>query len=184
MSDRTSLSLKELKRLQKLQSNVLNGIPVELPDDLVGYWNLHTEELHSRLGDLLFQRSPKSDLVIPYLTRRFGLSVLHSKTIKELIKDGNYDWANNDINAENFGEDFKEDVEGTKAFLINFKRYISSEDAISEMDKYGLRPATLKELLSFGFKYPNEQKKNPIVALGSTWQDPGGVLRVPVLWFD
>jgi len=180
MENRTSLSFEELKRLRQLQSNVLNGIPVDLPDDLVGYWNLHTEELHLKLGDLLFQRSPK---VIPYPYREFSLSVFYSKTIKELIKDGNYDWVDSDINAQNFGEDFKEDVKNTQAFLINFTRFISSENAISEMDEYGLRPATLKELLSFGLKYPNEQKKNSIVAPGSKWQVPSGDLGVPILWF-
>ncbi|NMB91569.1 hypothetical protein GYA37_01825 [candidate division WWE3 bacterium] len=167
MSTRTSLSFEELKRLRQLQSNVINGIPVDLPDDLVKYWNLNTKELHLKLGDLLFQRSPKSNLVIPYPYKEFGLSIFYGTTIKELVKDGNYDWASSDVSAENFEEDFKEDVKDTKVFLINFKRSISSRDAISEMDKYGLRPAALKELLSFGFKYPDEQKKNPIVALGS-----------------
>lgn len=43
-----------------------------------------------------------------------------------------------------------------------------SEDAIAKLDKMGLRPGTVEELLAFGATFPDMQRKFPIVALGSS----------------
>ena len=65
--------------------------------------------------------------------------------------------------------------------LFHFGREIKSEAAISEMDKDGYRPATIKELLALGASYPELQKHFPVVALGSVWRNPDGHLQVPCL---
>jgi hypothetical protein len=44
----------------------------------------------------------------------------------------------------------------------------SNATALSEIDKRCLRPALPEELFGFDVKYPEEMKKHPIVALGST----------------
>ena len=41
------------------------------------------------------------------------------------------------------------------------------EEILERMDKSGFRPAFLEELLAFATKFPDEQRKFPIVALGS-----------------
>jgi len=47
------------------------------------------------------------------------------------------------------------------------KRIISTQEVLREMDREGVRPADDEELLRFAKKYPKEQSKYPIVALGS-----------------
>ena len=48
------------------------------------------------------------------------------------------------------------------------RRETTSQEVISLMVEDGLRPATDEELVDFSKKFPNEQKKFRIVALGST----------------
>ncbi len=43
----------------------------------------------------------------------------------------------------------------------------STDEVLAEMDRCVLRPALYEELLGFAEKYPDEQRKYPIVALGS-----------------
>ncbi len=42
-----------------------------------------------------------------------------------------------------------------------------TDEVLDEMERKGLRPALYEELLGFALKYPDEQKKHPIAALGS-----------------
>ncbi len=46
-------------------------------------------------------------------------------------------------------------------------RHTSTNEVLAEMDSRDLRPALYEELLGFADKYPDEQQKYPIVALGS-----------------
>ena len=96
----------------------------------------------------------------------FKVTVDYSKTLEQMIADGKYDWKNSDIKAKNFPLN----GQGTTAVnieLVHFNRNIESDTALAELDKMGLRPATLPELLAFGAKYPDKQREFPIVALGS-----------------
>ena len=111
----------------------------------------------------------------------YTVTVNHDQTVKQLIKAGKYDWINDDITDINFPSD-EEGKAQLEIFLLSFNRHISSEDAIEKIDKQGLRPATLKELLGLGSQHPDLQRKNPIVALGSTWRFPRGYLYVLVLY--
>jgi len=51
--------------------------------------------------------------------------------------------------------------------LFHLDQQISTEDVLAEMVKSGLRPALYEELLAFVQAFPDEQRKYPIVALGS-----------------
>jgi hypothetical protein len=62
-------------------------------------------------------------------------------------------------------------------------RDASTDEVLAEMDRKGLRPALYEELLGFAEKYPDEQRKYPIVALGSE-ADVGGDRGVACLWRD
>jgi hypothetical protein len=86
-------------------------------------------------------------------------------SLKEMIAAGRYDWVNSDITAKRFGPETLS--LGQEPKLFHFDRDISSEDAIAEMEKQGYRPATLGDLLKFGAENSEEQRKFPIVALGS-----------------
>src|SRR3990167_9382333 len=104
------------------------------------------------------------------------------ESLKNLIKAGNYDFVNDNINDKNFPN--FQDMPSGKVELLHFDRYITSEEAIKEMESKGMRPANLKELLVFGKEYPEEQRKYPIVALGSVWRSLLGDRSVAVLWGD
>ena len=113
----------------------------------------------------------------------YKLTVNYDTSIESLIEQGKYDWANSDINETNFPSEeagkSKIEVE-----LVGFDKNISSGDAQGKIIKMGLEPLTLKELLHLGIKYPSLQQENPIVALGSTWRNPDGIVRVPYLGRD
>ena len=64
---------------------------------------------------------------------------------------------------------------------VHMDRDASTDEVLAEMDRNGLRPALYEELLGFAEKYPDEQKKYPIVALGSE-AGVDGVRRVAYLW--
>lgn len=66
-----------------------------------------------------------------------------------------------------------------KSRRINFE-YVrmggdaSTNEVLDEMSRRGLRPALYEELLAFARKYPDEQRKFPIIALGSVWSSNSG----------
>lgn len=99
------------------------------------------------------------------------LNVDYTKTVEQTIADGKYGWVNKDITVKNFPT--SPEMIGKKvevfAKLFHFNNRISSDYAISEMDKAGYRPATLMELLTLGILFPELQRRFPIVALGSVW---------------
>lgn len=95
------------------------------------------------------------------------VTVNYDSSLADMIAAGHYYYINRNITAERFpvkGSGSKE----LAVKLIHFNRRISSEGAVKEMNKMGLRPATLEELLAFGAKYPDMQRGFPIVALGSS----------------
>jgi len=93
--------------------------------------------------------------------------------LQRLISDGKYDSVNSNIIDENFPvpENF---VLGSDPKAFHFDHSISSEDVVKEMDKVGYRPAMIWDLLDFGAKNPEEQRKYPIVGLGSVGEIDGG----------
>lgn len=61
---------------------------------------------------------------------------------------------------------------------MRMNREANTYDVFAKMNKHGLRPAIYEELIGFAKQYPDEQKKFPIVALGSIWMDPSGFINV------
>ena len=104
--------------------------------------------------------------------------------LQDAIVAGNYDFVNESITAENFPPHEHERGKKPAFFkLFHFNRYIESKAAITEMDKQGYRPASLRELLAYGKENPELQRQFPIIALLSVWVDPSsGYRHVPVLW--
>ncbi|MDO8493233.1 MAG: hypothetical protein Q7S19_01675 [bacterium] len=118
----------------------------------------------------------------------------YTQTLEQMITAGHYDWANSDITAKRFPLKGEGKV-ARKAYLVHFDHGISSENAIKELDKQGKRPATIEELLAFGAKYPEIQRKFPVVALGSSAKVDGdrsvayldrygSARRLHLVWWD
>ncbi len=96
-----------------------------------------------------------------------------ARTLAQMVAAGRYDWANSDINEKNFkvsAERFTAD--GLEA--IHFGKVMTTAQVEINLDRRGLRSAWIEELLAYGAENPEEQRKFPIVALGSSWVNPGG----------
>lgn len=115
----------------------------------------------------------------------FRLTIDYTRNLKDVIVAGYYDYVNKSITEASFPLGVEEQSKKELIMkLFCFNRYVKSEEAIREMDGKGYRPATLRELLAFGEKYPELQRQFPIVALGSVWTGPDRVSCVPMLRGD
>ena len=113
------------------------------------------------------------------LPEQLMLSVDYSRSLEVMIAAGHFDWTNSDITAKRFPVVGK-GVEQFEAKLFHFNRNVSSEQAVEAIKADGWEPAQIEHLLAFGEKYPEEQRKYPIIALGSVAR-VGGHRRVPCL---
>lgn len=134
----------------------------------------------------------------PLVPELIILTVDYGLTLEQMIAAGNYDWKNDDLTDKRFPIK-GEGVQEFEACLIHPNRSISSEDCIQlikDADKTNpWQPAETEHLLAFGAKYPEEQRKFPIIALGSVgkvvgaryvpYLRKGGSERdLDVDWFD
>ena len=94
----------------------------------------------------------------------------YDMNLEAMIAAGNYDWKNDDINAKRFPIVGKGKVEFEDT-IFHFDRDISSEDAVKEIiaadTKNPWEPGKIENILAYGAKNPEEQRKFPIVGLGS-----------------
>jgi hypothetical protein len=109
------------------------------------------------------------------------ITIDHDRSVEEMVRAGKYDWSNDDITSKHFLSDRKGTTQ-VRIQLIHFNRAMESDDVLHELDKQGLRPATLPELLALGEKHPELQRQFPIVALGSVWRRLFGDRRVACLY--
>lgn len=112
----------------------------------------------------------------------FSVVVDYTQSLAAMIKAGKYDWVNPDITEQHFP--VKPGSKDVSIELVHFDRVMTSDEVLTELDRKGLRPATLPEVLAFGAKYPEKQREFPIVALGSVWRGWNGFRFVPYLWSD
>jgi hypothetical protein len=119
------------------------------------------------------------------LTNTYLVVVDYGKTLAEMARAGEYNYANENITADNFP------VKGSgqvplEIVLVHYAKDMESEDVLADLDKMGLRAARIEELLAFGATHKDVQRQFPIIALGSVWTRPLGNRDVPYLghWFD
>lgn len=107
----------------------------------------------------------------------FRLTVDYSQLLGAMIAAGQYDWKNSDITAKRFPIEGKGVVE-FEACYFHFNRGISSENAIKEIKAADTAnpwsAAKIEHVLSLGKIFPEEQRKFPIIGLGSVAEVSGG----------
>jgi len=119
-------------------------------------------------------------------TAVFTFAAGDKRSAKELLAAGKYDW---------IGDYARQFVEGKKfrlagkpeevdMVLVEFDHDPTSDEVLAEFARQGLERPTGEDALRFGEKYPDEQKKYPIVFLHEPWQDPDGSRSVLVLSWD
>jgi hypothetical protein len=107
----------------------------------------------------------------------------YSQSLEDMILAGNYDWKNDDITTKRFPIVGNGQVEFEDT-LFHFDRNISSEEAVKLIvaadTKNPWEPAKIENVLAYGAKNPEEQRKYPIIGLGSVCEVRGD-RRVPDL---
>ncbi len=111
---------------------------------------------------------------------KFKIKVDYDRLLESLVEAGKYDWSHIDISSELFSKKQK-GVSDIVVELINFESKKETKMVLEELNKNGLRPADITEILTFGATYPEEQTKYPIVACGSEWIGTCGGHFVPCL---
>ncbi len=120
-------------------------------------------------------------VVVPTDVEQF-MTVNPDLAFAERIKRGNYGWRNSDLTEKKFP--VTEDQHGEWEWkLFHFHRSISSEDAIRLMKEDGYEAGQIGHILTFGEINPEEQRKYPIIGLGSV-AEVGLYRYVPELWDD
>ena len=92
----------------------------------------------------------------------FPISVNYDLSVESLVILGKYDQKSDDVTDKNFPTSRKGIVE-LEIILVPLKKVVFPEEADKELDKIGLRSANLRELLTFGVKYPDIQRRYPAV---------------------
>ncbi len=100
------------------------------------------------------------------LSTSYPLQVDYSRSIEDSLRTGHYTWVNYQITSSNFpgGETGRGAL---SVVLVPFSPRASLDFIVGREAAAGLRPATLKELLSFAATYPDVQRTLPVLALGS-----------------
>jgi len=110
----------------------------------------------------------------------FSVNTNYDLSIADLIKACNLSWTNDDITDEHFVVS-KVGREESKLVYVHLDRIATTREVLEYMKENNLQPADIKQLLSFGKQNPDEQRKHPIVELGSLWRDSYGDLGAAFL---
>jgi hypothetical protein len=111
----------------------------------------------------------------------YKVTVDNGLKLADMVAAGKYDYVNHDITPEHFPLDTRA-PEQVEIRLVHLGRQATTEEVLAELEKRGLRPATLPELLALGAAHPDLQRSLSIVAFGSRWSDSGG--RVEFSFLD
>ncbi len=112
------------------------------------------------------------------------IPVDYNKSLEQMIASGNYDWKNSDLTASRFPV-IGEGIVEYEFKYVHPNQAVSSETAVDLIKKEDSEnpwePAKVEHLLAFGAAFPDEQRKFPIVGLGSVGE-VGDDRRVPCLY--
>lgn len=123
----------------------------------------------------------------------FSVTIDYKKSLADMIAVGKYDYVNPNIVEKNFpiqqrpsvseadmqssGNPYRtlgvQNDNSANIVLVHLNKAVKTSEVLAYMDKQGLRPAYIEELLAFGEKYPEIQRQFPVVALGSVWVSSG-----------
>ena len=97
----------------------------------------------------------------------YSVRIDYSQTLDEMVEAGNYDWVSKYIQRGNIPVEGEGVKEAKLVLITSGKPWTSFDEAVEEIKKRNLRPANFPELLAFGAKYPDIQRKYPITAIGT-----------------
>jgi hypothetical protein len=104
-------------------------------------------------------------------SQKYTVQVDYAQAISDSLRAADFTWVNPQVNAANFPESMSGSATLT-AQLVPFDAGMSVDNFTKAQAAAGFRPATLDELLAFGKANPQLQKDEPIIALGSSSEQP------------
>ncbi len=110
----------------------------------------------------------------------YPIVVDYDMAVKEAVRVGSYDYVDKFIPLEDFPIE-KKGKEELVVELIYLDSWLSTEEALKEIDRIGYRPVNFMELLAFGARYPEVQREFTVVALGSMYKLPNSHYAWPTL---
>jgi len=111
----------------------------------------------------------------------YPITIDHDQPIALLIQNCHFSNTDLDIFCGYNLWPNKNGIENVKIFVIRFDKVLNAHEVSDELDRLGLRPANLKEILAFSLINPDIQRNNLIVGLGSTLLNSKNVICVPYL---
>lgn len=173
MTDHGAASPTSTRQFAEFAGKVLRSLP-EMDSTTTQRWI----ENEQRLKDVL-----AGALLSEYEHQIFTLEVNYDQSAEEALGAGNYDSVNENLAGEHFPST-RGGIEQVVVHLIHFGRQMTSEEVLEELDKQGLRSATIEELLALGADPHTKdlQRQFPTVALGSVLTYPSGHRYAPALW--
>lgn len=118
------------------------------------------------LRKLATPKASDETLTDPTGSDTLNLSIDYPYSLANQIKAGGYKWTHENITERRFlalGKGLAE----VEARLFLFGKRVWAQDTVKQIALKGWQLAKIQHLLAFGIKYPNEQQRYPIVALGS-----------------
>ncbi len=118
-------------------------------------------------------KTPASPSLDVALAEKFEADADFDRPLAQLVSAGKYGCMTAEETEANYPPEKEPKASGKKAVAFAFfkapvgNKPLGREAIVSKMAGLGYRPATLRELLVFGEKFPEEQKKCPIFAIGN-----------------
>lgn len=129
------------------------------------------EALNDALLLLLNRKVSVGIKALPKLHPVYPVTVNYDLSVEEAVALGKYDHVfPNEVSSKHFKTE-RNGIAELKITLVCIEENLMTKEIPEKLDQLGYRPAELHELLAFGAKYPDVQRRFPIVALGSIWQE-------------
>jgi len=104
----------------------------------------------------------------------FKVAVDCAKSVVDLVEDGKY--SDTSYDWKSYAKSFPTTPTGsgdtveTDLFYLRLDHDASDEDVRIEAKRLGLRLATIHEILVFGTRYPEEQRKFPVITISKMYK--------------
>ena len=118
------------------------------------------------IGVLSLSGCVSQEAVSKAIGQEYSIVVNYDEALGDLLNAGKYDWTFYQITDKNFPS-IESGSKSLRMTFVDMGPYIDIATALNDQASRGLRPATLKELLSFGQAYPDVQTKVALLGLGS-----------------
>ena len=172
----TALNQGRMAEFVSAGTKALILIANELDPDLADNWARNGKAMQNAFLNALMPAERPAFESKPV----FSLTLEGNKTTSELIKLGEYHWFHDWITDERFPIQPHAPLSRVIEYVV-FDHDVGSKEVLAEFAQRDLMRSTYEDPLYFGIKYPEEQRKAPLVWLHEPVQGPNGFRSVLAL---